>query len=76
MPVEHARRRRMSEHEPRWIKARRSIGTGACVELAVDHDHILVRNSRDPEVHLRYTHPEIVAFFEAVRDQEFDHLLE
>jgi Domain of unknown function (DUF397) len=66
----------MSEHEPKWIKARTSIGTGACVELAADHNGILVRNSRDPEVHLRYTYSEIVAFFEAVRDREFDHLLD
>jgi Domain of unknown function (DUF397) len=66
----------MSEHEPKWIKARRSMGTGACVELAVDQNGILLRNSRDPGVHLRYTHHEIAAFFEAVRDREFDHLLE
>ena len=59
-----------------WTKARRSIGSGACVELAADGCWIAVRNSRDPRTILRFTHAEISAFLDGAKDGEFDHLVE
>ena len=48
----------------------------ACVELASDGSVIALRNSRDPEVILHYSHAEIAAFFEGVKAGEFDYLLD
>jgi hypothetical protein len=31
-----------------WRKARRSVGNGACVEIASTKEHILVRDSKIP----------------------------
>jgi hypothetical protein len=59
----------------RWIKAQKSVGTGACVELATDRGDILLRNSRNPAVHLRYSLLEIDAFLDGAKRGEFDHLL-
>ena len=59
----------------RWIKAQKSIGTGACVELAIDGELIALRNSRHPEVEIRYTRAELDAFLDGAKRGEFDHLL-
>ena len=59
----------------RWIKAQRSYSTGACVEVTSTGEAILVRNSRDPRVEIRYTPAEMDAFFDGVKRGEFDHLL-
>jgi Domain of unknown function (DUF397) len=48
---------------------------GACVEFASDGDMILVRDSKDPSTHLRYTRREIDAFLYGAKRGEFDHLL-
>jgi hypothetical protein len=61
--------------ELHWIKARSSVGSGACVELAAAGDMIALRNSRDPGVVLHYTKAEIAAFIEAARHGEFDHFV-
>lgn len=66
---------KMSELDLRWTKASRSMGTGACVELAADHDSVLLRNSRHPDVHIRYTKAEMAAFFDGVVNHEFDQLI-
>ena len=58
-----------------WIKASRSQALTACIELAVDGDLIALRNSRDPNVVLRYTHDELAAFLDGAKRGEFDHLL-
>jgi hypothetical protein len=60
----------------RWSKARRSVPTGACVELTRDGDDVLLRNSRKQDVVLRFTRAEIEAFVDGVRNGEFDFLLE
>jgi hypothetical protein len=59
-----------------WIKARRSIGANACVELAVDGDWVALRNTRDPAVVLRFTPAEMRAFLDAAAHGEFDHLVD
>jgi len=58
-----------------WRKASHSIPNGACVELSTDGDEILLRNSRDHAVVLRFTRAEIAAFFHGVGNGEFDYLL-
>jgi hypothetical protein len=66
----------MPEEERKWIKSTSSIGQGACVELAMQDDEVLIRHSRRPTVVISYTRAEIAAFFEGVRRREFDHLLD
>lgn len=66
-----------SRPSPMWIKARASMASGACVELAQVDDMIALRDSKNPEVApLYYTVAEITAFFDGVRKGEFDHLLD
>lgn len=65
----------MAEHELEWIKSSASMGNNACVELAADRDSVLLRHSRQPDAQIRYTYEEMAAFFEGVRNHEFDHLL-
>lgn len=62
--------------ELHWMKARSSMPTGACVELASAGDTIALRNSRDPGVVLHFTKAEIAAFIEGSRDGEFDDLVQ
>ncbi|OLT14232.1 hypothetical protein BJF78_19730 [Pseudonocardia sp. CNS-139] len=58
-----------------WHKASKSHGVGACVELAVSGERILLRDSKNPGVHLSYTPAEIDAFIDGAKRGEFDHLL-
>ena len=63
--------------ELRWIKASKSIGSNACVELASADGMILLRDSKRPEdPPLRYTWTEIDAFIDGARKGEFDALLD
>ena len=66
----------MQERRLKWIKARRSYGSTACVELALDGDAIALRNSRDPDHVHRYTYAEFSAFLDGAKRGEFDHLLD
>jgi len=52
-----------------------SYGSGACVELARDGDMIALRDSKNPDVHLRFWPREIEAFIGGARRGEFDHLV-
>lgn len=61
--------------ELHWIKSSRSLASNACVELATDGESILLRHSQHPEVQIRYTRAEIAAFFDGVRNSEFDGLI-
>ena len=61
---------------PRWIKARRSAGIGACVELTADGDGIAMRNSRRPDDHIHHSMAEFAVFLEAAKNGEFDHLVD
>jgi hypothetical protein len=66
----------VADPQHRWIKAKSSLSNGACVELTIaDGDTILVRNSRHPEVCISYTRAELDAFFQGVKDGEFDNLV-
>jgi hypothetical protein len=65
----------MPEKDLVWIKASASLASNACVELALDGDTVLLRHSRQPGTLIRYSRAEVAAFFEGVRNHEFDHLL-
>lgn len=58
-----------------WVKASLSSSIGACVELAPDGDMIALRDSKNPDVQLRLTPMEIIAFIDGVKKGEFDHLV-
>ena len=59
-----------------WIKSSRSATLNACVELASEGNDILLRDSKNPTVYLRYSRLEIDAFLFGAKRGEFDHLLE
>jgi hypothetical protein len=62
--------------EPHWVKARASLASNACVELARVDEMIAVRDSKNPEdAPHYYTKAEINAFFDGVRNGEFNFLL-
>jgi Domain of unknown function (DUF397) len=65
----------MQDSHPRWIKARRSYASSACVEVAVADDEIFMRNSRVPALTISHTRHEFAVFVEAVKNGEFDHLV-
>jgi uncharacterized protein DUF397 len=58
-----------------WIKSSRSISSGACVELAADGDVIALRDSKEPEIVLRFTRDEMSAFLDGAARGEFDQLV-
>jgi hypothetical protein len=59
-----------------WVKASASVGTGACVELALHGQAIFIRDSKAPDgPALRYTFAEVAAFLDGAKRGEFDHLL-
>ena len=61
---------------PRWIKARRSVGVQACVELTLGGEGIVMRNSRRPDDHIHHSMIEFAVFLEAAKNGEFDHLVD
>ena len=62
---------------PSWVKSSQSVGTGACVELAVVGNFIALRDSKNPDIApFYYTHTEMSAFLHGAKQGEFDHLLE
>lgn len=58
-----------------WIKASKSYGSGACIELAPFGETILLRDSKNPTVLLSYSSAEIDAFIDGAKRGEFDHLI-
>lgn len=58
-----------------WTRSSYSVGVGACVEVSLDGEDILVRDSKDPGTVLRFSPAEARAFRSGLRDGEFDHLL-
>jgi Domain of unknown function (DUF397) len=58
-----------------WIKASQSYASGACVELAPAGNMIMMRDSKNPMIHLCLTPQEISAFLDGVKKGEFDHLV-
>jgi hypothetical protein len=61
----------------RWWKSGRSSAQGNCVETAaLPGDRVAVRNSRHPRGPvLIFSHAEVRAFLEGVKDGDFDDLL-
>jgi len=58
-----------------WRKAQRSVGNGACVELAAHNGMVAVRDSKDPDGPvLMYTAAEWNAFLHGAKAGEFDDL--
>ena len=58
-----------------WRKAQRSVGNGACVELAFVDGMIAMRDSKDPDgLVLMYTAAEWGAFLHGAKAGEFDDL--
>jgi hypothetical protein len=66
----------IEDGRPNWIKARASLGAGACVEVAAIGERIALRDSKNPDTPpLYYTKAEIRAFLDGARNGEFDHLV-
>ena len=65
----------MSESHLEWTKASKSMGSGACVELARMGNLIAMRDSKNPGSVLYFTRPEVAAFLDGVKNDEFDHLI-
>jgi hypothetical protein len=59
-----------------WIKASRSVASGACVELAADGELIALRDSKDPSRVLRFSRAEMCAFLDGAARGEFDQLVQ
>jgi hypothetical protein len=58
-----------------WRKAQRSVGDGACVELAPVNGMVAMRDSKDPDSPvLMYTAAEWHAFLHGAKAGEFDDL--
>jgi hypothetical protein len=59
-----------------WRKSRHSNPSGNCVELAeLPLGRVAVRNSRQPSgPALIYTRAELAAFFQSVKEGEFDEM--
>jgi hypothetical protein len=58
-----------------WHKAQRSVGNGACVELAPVNGMVAMRDSKDPDGPvLMYTAAEWDAFLHGAKAGEFDDL--
>ena len=58
-----------------WRKAQRSVGNGACVELAPFDGMVAMRDSKDPDGPvLVYTPAEWHAFLHGAKAGEFDDL--
>jgi hypothetical protein len=66
----------MESPEPvRWLKSRKSLSNGQCVEVAETRGMIAVRDSKDPSGPiLTYTRAEWEAFLDGAKKGEFDHL--
>jgi len=59
----------------RWVKARKSSGSGQCVEMARVGDVFAVRDSKDPDGPvLRFTRAEIESWLDGAKGGEFDNL--
>ncbi|MGH3189943.1 MAG: DUF397 domain-containing protein [Streptosporangiaceae bacterium] len=55
-----------------WRKATRSVGNGACVEVAAVNGQIAIRDSNNPDGHiLRYSAKAFRSFVEVARSDDF-----
>jgi Domain of unknown function (DUF397) len=56
-----------------WQRAR-LCGNGECIEVARDRDEIVIRDSKNPALQLRYNRQEWRAFILGVKSGDFDGL--
>lgn len=65
----------MTSDQKVWRKSTFSTDAGACVEVAVQHGLVALRDSKDPDgTALVFTTAEWIAFLSGVKDGEFDTL--
>lgn len=66
----------MSNTTLNWRKSSKSVGQGACVELAkLDTGEIAMRNSNRPNLgYITFTQDEVDAFLEGAKACEFDDM--
>jgi Domain of unknown function (DUF397) len=62
----------MPTEQSRWRRAKR-CASNTCVEVAMDGEHYLIRDSKRPEIEpLRFTGAEWTAFLAGAREGDFD----
>lgn len=67
----------MGDRKIGWKRVFRCYGLGECIELAVDGQMVLMRDSKNTHgPYLRFTRAELAAFIEGIRRGEFDELLD
>ena len=60
-----------STEHPRWRRSPFCSG-GSCIEVARVADQYLIRDSKDPDVHLRFSDAEWAAFAKGVGGGHFE----
>ena len=64
-------RQESAAHQPKW---HRQCDSGACVEIAVQDEEVMVRSSAAPEAILTLTRAEWMEFLTGAKQGTFDHL--
>jgi hypothetical protein len=57
--------------QPAWRRSPSCSG-GACIEVAKVADRYLIRDSKDPDVHLTFSHAEWADFARGVKGDHFE----
>ena len=66
----------MNTDPTQWVKATRSNGSGACVEMRREGDRVEVRDTKDRQgPSLKFTPDEFAAWVDGAKRGEFDHLM-
>jgi Domain of unknown function (DUF397) len=61
---------------PNWLKASRSVGSGACVELVRMGNRVAIRDSKNPELFFLFERSVVESFFKRVRHSQYDYLID
>lgn len=67
----------MTADPTKWVKASRSNGNGACVEMRVHDSAVEVRDTKARGLNpsLRITRPAFAEWLKAAKNGELDHLI-